>query len=259
MTYNVLFLDIDGTILTSNHTYTEETKQAIDHVKAKGLHVFLATGRPIHEISDLAHELGINAFIGYNGAFASYKNETIVDEPIPRKTLETILYTAKQHGDDLIMYTNGENYYTNIDHPESQNFIQTFQLKHNAQWDASKINDVLGTTLIHTQNPLPYENDPSLRLAPVNVNGIHNCYDVLRKDVHKGEAIKKVLNVLNIPAEQAIAFGDGMNDKEMLQSVGAGFAMGNAHPDLFQYAPYRTATVDESGIKKGLQQIGVID
>jgi hydroxymethylpyrimidine pyrophosphatase-like HAD family hydrolase len=48
--------------------------------------------------------------------------------------------------------------------------------------------------------------------------------------VNKGEAVKKVLQVLKIKKEQAIAFGDGMNDKEMLEVVGESFAMGNAHP-----------------------------
>ncbi|HLT57011.1 MAG TPA: HAD hydrolase family protein, partial [Bacillota bacterium] len=74
-----------------------------------------------------------------------------------------------------------------------------------------------------------------------------------------GEAIKKILEHLNIPKEAAIAFGDGMNDKEMLQAVGEGFAMGNANPDLLPYAKHQTATVDESGIYIGLQQLGIVE
>ncbi|MUV38978.1 5-amino-6-(5-phospho-D-ribitylamino)uracil phosphatase [Lentibacillus sp. JNUCC-1] len=260
MTYQIVFLDIDGTILKPDHTYTPETKAAIAEVKAKGLHVFLATGRPIHEIAGLAEELDVDAFIGYNGAYAVYEGETLVNEPIESNKMTQILETAEAFDDELIMYTNGANYFTDPAHPSAQNFIDTFQLKHNAKWDPSRINDVLGATLMRTENPLHYEQqDPSLRLAPVTVNGISDSYDILRKEVNKGQAINKILKELDIPKEAAIAFGDGMNDKEMLQSVGAGFAMGNAHPELFQYCTHRTATVTDSGIRHGLQMLKVIE
>ncbi len=70
--------------------------------------------------------------------------------------------------------------------------------------------------------------------------------------------MEKVLAVLGIPKEQAIAFGDGMNDKEMLQTVGESFVMANGDPNLFPYAKHRTTTVDNSGIYYGLKKLGII-
>jgi len=61
--YKVLFLDIDGTLLTPDDTIEESTKAAISQVQANGMEVFLATGRPLHEIDDLAKELNIHSFI----------------------------------------------------------------------------------------------------------------------------------------------------------------------------------------------------
>ncbi|MNP76851.1 putative bifunctional phosphatase/peptidyl-prolyl cis-trans isomerase [compost metagenome] len=55
-----------------------------------------------------------------------------------------------------------------------------------------------------------------------------------------------------------MAFGDGLNDKEMLQEVGLGIAMGNSHPDLLPYADYVTSAVDEGGIRQGLRYAGLI-
>jgi hydroxymethylpyrimidine pyrophosphatase-like HAD family hydrolase len=71
--------------------------------------------------------------------------------------------------------------------------------------------------------------------------------------------IQFVLNHLGIHKENAIAFGDGMNDKEMLMNVGEGFAMGNGHPELFKYAKYKTTSVTDSGVYNGLKLLGILN
>ncbi|WP_404454643.1 Cof-type HAD-IIB family hydrolase [Virgibacillus necropolis] len=262
MTYHTLFLDIDGTILRPDHTIMDTTKEAIQQVKEQGIDVFLATGRPLHEIYGLADELKVNSFIGYNGAFATYQNNTIVDEPMDSRTAEHFLETAYNNQHDIVVYTSEKNYYTALTSDATKNFINTFHLKENEQLkpELDIKHEILSMTLINIDDkdfPL-YSTDDNLYLSPVNVNGINNCYDVIRKNVNKGEAIKTVLKNFNRTSEGAIAFGDGMNDKEMLTTVGEGFAMGNAHPDLFAYAKNRTTTVSDSGIFNGLNRLGLV-
>ncbi|RYG73719.1 HAD family phosphatase [Lentibacillus lipolyticus] len=260
MTYKLLFLDIDGTILKPDHTYTETTKQAITMAKEKGVDVFLATGRPLHEISDLAEELDIHSFIAYNGSFATYRNDTIVNEPIPKNSMERFITIAEEHNHELIMYTREKNYCTNMERPLVQKFTDLFGLKTNAAFTPAIMDEILGATALNVasdQVPL-YETEANFQLSPVHVNGAENSYDILRTNVNKGYSVEKILDLLGVTPEEAIAFGDGMNDKEMLQTVGEGFAMGNAHDDLFQYAKHRTATVDEDGITQGLKKLGVI-
>ncbi|SET59593.1 hypothetical protein SAMN05216389_11643 [Oceanobacillus limi] len=260
MIYKILFLDIDGTILKPDHTYTDLTKDAIAQVKEQGIEVFLATGRPLHEIRDLAHELGVESFIGYNGAYAVYQNETILDEPMNKATIDAFLATAEEKGHELVMYTNKKNYFTSLERPSIDKFLETFHLQHNQVIDPAVTDQILGVTLINvpSEEASYYDIEEDIHLSPVNVHGIENCFDVIRKTVNKGEAVKGVLNRLDLPKESAIAFGDGMNDKEMLQCVGAGFAMGNAHPDLVQYANYQTTTVSESGVYQGLKELGLV-
>ncbi|MGF7013088.1 HAD superfamily hydrolase (TIGR01484 family) [Ornithinibacillus bavariensis] len=61
MTYKILFLDIDGTILNPDHTYHPKTKEAIEQVRSQGIEVFLATGRPENELKEIADELNIES------------------------------------------------------------------------------------------------------------------------------------------------------------------------------------------------------
>src|SRR5690625_7949552 len=78
MTYNILFLDIDGTILKPDHTYTASTKDAISQLQQQGIEIFLASGRHLHKINDLAEELKVHSLIGYNDACATCKDKKIV-------------------------------------------------------------------------------------------------------------------------------------------------------------------------------------
>lgn len=262
MTYHTLFLDIDGTILRPDHTIMDSTKDAIQQVKEQGIDVFLATGRPLHEIHELAKELNIGLFIGYNGAFATYQNNTIVDEPMNTHTAEHFIKTAGKHKHDIILYTSEKNYYTSLTSEAAKSFTEAFHMKKNEllKPELEIQSKILGMTLININDAdLPlYSTGDDLYLSPVNVGGVNNCYDVIRKNVNKGEAIKAVLKKLNRTKNGTIAFGDGMNDKEMMQEVGESFAMGNAHPDLFAYAKNRTTTVSDSGIFNGLKKLGLV-
>lgn len=259
MDYKILFLDIDGTILKPDHTYTESTKHAITKAKNQGIEVFLATGRPLHEIDKLAQELGIKSFIGYNGAFAVYQNETIVNEPMNKNTVEQCIQTAEANDHEMVLYTRDKNYFTSLTRPVVNNFIDTFQLKKNLPWEADKADQILGITVMNLpqSEAALYELETNIFMSPVNINGIEHCYDIIRKNVNKGFAVEKILDLLNISPEQAIAFGDGMNDKEMLRATGESFAMGNAHLALFDYAKNRTTTVSEDGIYNGLKKLGL--
>ncbi|MBS4210160.1 HAD family hydrolase [Bacillus sp. FJAT-50079] len=259
--YKALFLDIDGTILKPDHTYDLSTKDAILQVQKRGIEVFLATGRPIHEITDLAEELNIHSFIGYNGALAIYKEQTIVHEPMSAETVREFINIAQKHGHEIVLYTNEKNFFTNLDVPSVRNFIEKFQMKHNDQYHDEIADQILGATLIHLNDgdSRLYEGDPSYHFAQVNVDGLRDCYDVIRDTVNKGEAIQKIIGHIPIPIAATIAFGDGMNDKEMLSTVGEGFVMGNGHPDLFAYGNRKTTAVTDSGIFNGLQSIGLVD
>ncbi|MEC5423013.1 HAD family hydrolase [Virgibacillus sp. C22-A2] len=260
MTYKILFLDIDGTILKPDHTYTESTKDAISQLKEQDIEVFLATGRPLHEVKDLAKELDVDSLIGYNGAFAIYQNETIINEPMDAGTVRKFLDIARENKHEMVCYTTEKNYFTSLSNPVVKHFIDTFDLKYNEVFSQDIIENILGATLMNldpSESSL-YKIEANLHLSHVNVKGVEHSYDIIRKNVNKGEAVKNVLNRLGLQKEQAIAFGDGMNDKEMLQEVGEGFAMANGAPELLEYAKHKADPVTESGIFNGLKKLGLV-
>jgi hypothetical protein len=260
MNFKVLFLDIDGTILKPDHTYTASTKEAISQVKKQDIEVFLATGRPLHEVEDLAAELHIESFVGYNGAYAVYENETIINEPMDPFVMKEFLNIAAENGHELVCYTNQRNYFTSLSDPDVKKFIRAFNLVKNDTLTDDVIDSILGATIMNLKESEEalYEFKSDIHLSPVNVYGMDNNFDIIRKNVNKGIAVESILTQMGIQKNQAIAFGDGMNDIEMLGAVGESFAMENAHPSLFRYAKHKTTSVDESGIFTGLQRLGLV-
>ncbi len=262
MTYKVAFLDIDGTLLKpDDHTYCSTTEDAISQLQRQGIEVFFATGRPLHDNRDLMEQFQVSSYIGYNGSYAIYKNEPIWNQPLPSDVINRFLKIATDHRHELAFYTHEKNYFTSPDSPATEIFSNTFQLKQNAPFQQDIIHNVLGTTIVDigSHHPSLYEIDSEIHLSPVPVEGDANCYDVIRTQVNKGTAIEHILNQLGISKKGAIAFGDGLNDIEMLQTVGESFAMGNAHPELFAHAKHRTTSVYESGIFNGLKQLGLVE
>ncbi|GAA0417076.1 Cof-type HAD-IIB family hydrolase [Virgibacillus salarius] len=261
MNYKILFLDIDGTILKPDHTYSPSTKEAIVQVQQQGILVFLCTGRPLHEVNDLAHDLGIDAYIGYNGAYAAYQDKPLVNEPMKQHTLESFLLLASKHHHELVCYTSEKNYFTTLFNSITKDFAEVFQLKQNERLSDHVLDQILGASIMNVspdQIKLYEAMEEGIHLSKVNVEGVENCYDIIRKQVNKGEAVKGVLKHLQIKKEQAIAFGDGMNDKEMLQAVGEGFIMENGDPNLLPFAKHQTTSVQNSGIFNGLKQLGLV-
>ncbi|MED4531329.1 HAD family hydrolase [Metabacillus fastidiosus] len=258
--FKLLFLDIDGTTLRPDDTIENSTKEAVAAVQEKGVGVFLATGRPLHEISDIAKELNIDSFIGYNGAFALHNKKEIINAPMNEQAVQFFIKTAKELGHEIVMYTEEKNVFTTLETEKIKQFIQTFHLRKNELYNPEVTSHILGMTLMNIKETelKQYENAYNIHLSQVNVEGMRDCYDVIRDSVNKGSAIQAVLKHLNVEKQSSIAFGDGMNDKEMLTNVGESFAMGNAHPDLFAYAKHKTTSVTNSGIYNGLKLLGLL-
>jgi hydroxymethylpyrimidine pyrophosphatase-like HAD family hydrolase len=74
----------------------------------------------------------------------------------------------------------------------------------------------------------------------------------------KAETIMAVAKHEGIAAADTIAFGDALNDLEMIQDAGVGVAMGNASPQIKQVADLVTADNEHDGIYQALQQLDLI-
>lgn len=86
----------------------------------------------------------------------------------------------------------------------------------------------------------------------------HNNLEINSSRAHKGNALKSLAEHLGFTLAECIAFGDGRNDRTMIEAAGIGVAMGNAVEDVKKVADIVTATNDEDGVARVLDRFFLI-
>ncbi|HJG22214.1 Cof-type HAD-IIB family hydrolase [Enterococcus durans] len=79
--------------------------------------------------------------------------------------------------------------------------------------------------------------------------------DISNAGVHKGTTVKELQKLLGVTKEETMAFGDGLNDIELLNAATYSFAMGNAFEETKAAANFITRSNDEQGVLQTIQKI----
>ena len=79
--------------------------------------------------------------------------------------------------------------------------------------------------------------------------------DIVEKQASKAEGLKRLCDYYGVSMADTVAFGDSMNDYEIVTTAGIGVAMGNGHPQLKAAADYVTAPIGEDGVYKACEAL----
>ncbi|MGG6310902.1 Cof-type HAD-IIB family hydrolase [Paenibacillus macerans] len=257
MSYKIVFFDIDGTLVNEEKRVPQDTVDAVAELKANGIEPVIATGRAPYFFKPIAESLHIESFVSLNGAYVVYRGEPLYQRTLAPQSLKKLVELAGRHRHPLV-FQGHEQYYANAEgHPAIHESVNSLRVElpgfDPEYWSKMPIYQAF----LHCEpedEPL-YDNAfDDLRL----IRWHPQAMDVTLKGGSKAVGIAAMLERLQLSLADAVAFGDGLNDLEMLQQVGLGIAMGNSHPDLLPYADYVTASVDEGGIRQGLRHAGLI-
>ena len=103
--YKVVFFDVDGTLLSEiDRSMHESTKEAVQRLIDKGIHVVVTTGRP-YSLCSQFKELGINTFISANGAHIKCGKEVIHKSVLSSEIVHDISNFAELHGHSVSYFT----------------------------------------------------------------------------------------------------------------------------------------------------------
>lgn len=253
----IVFFDVDGTLLDHEKNLPQSAKKAVQQLQANGIYTAIATGRAPFMIQSIIEELNINSYVCFNGQYVVFENNVIHKNPLKKEDLMKLEKDALAHNHPIVYMTVND-------------------LKANVPFD-ERIKEGLGTLLLDhpPYEPGYYEQKEvfqALLFARKDEVSYTRKYedrhtfirwhevsmDVIPKGGSKAEGIKKIIDYLQIPMENVYAFGDALNDIEMLETVGTGIAMGNALEEVKKHADFVTADVDDNGIWKGLKHFGLL-
>lgn len=272
----LVFFDIDGTLTTESNQIPVTTVQAIKHLKEKGMHIVLATGRPPLLIDEISEQLDIHNYIAMNGQYIVFEDKVIYANPIAMELVDQVVEFANARRDGIILCAERE-LIVNSRVSVSSDSLSLRILKRLAYLIPERTQMwVMNQVMKKGPQKSDYE-DEDIFMMNLNVTrkeeveyaqafeGLHftrantNSMDIINEGVSKATGVEKMLAILNIQAEHTLAFGDGLNDLEMLKFVGTGIAMGNGFEELKKAADYVTTAVGDDGIQKALLKLGLID
>ena len=239
--------DLDGTLLNTEHSLSPFTKKILQALREMGIHFAFATGRHHIDVTQMRENMEIDAFmITSNGARVHDSNGNLVFsrsfDPNLAKELAVIckdspyIYTHVYRGDDCL-----------INKPDAYSlsfFVDTkfkYQFFDPTNFDTSDIAKIYFTTSDINHNHYLVELKDKIEKQYGNKVSIAfstpNCLEVMAENVTKGSALKLVVESLGYQLKDSIAFGDGMNDYEMLKMAGKGCIMQDASPELKALLP----------------------
>ncbi|MDD7794482.1 Cof-type HAD-IIB family hydrolase [Clostridium sp. 'White wine YQ'] len=263
--YKMVCLDIDGTLINSNHKITEKTKEVINKIANEmKIYTVLVSARMPKGIIPLQNELNISEpIICYSGALIMDKHSNVlVNKVINSKVMKKIYDTSKDFKVSLSIYKDDEWYIENLDKwaineseitnisPKIIDFNNLIKQLEKQNSGANKIlcmGEPEDIQLLYKKITTSNED--------INVYPSKPTYlEIMAKEVSKTSAIEFLCKEFNVERSQVIAIGDNYNDIDMIEYAALGIAMGNAPSKVKEHADEVTFTNDEDGVAKALEK-----
>jgi len=254
----MIVLDLDDTLLTSDHTISSRTKEALLAAQRRGKKVVLASGRPTFAMLDLAKELELARYgsyiLSFNGAsiIDCQTNESLFLSTLSPETVHRLDDLSKREGVYIHTYVGHEilteqpNEYTTLEGQlTGMDVIPVTDFKAAIQTPVVKcLMMAEETKLARVEQTLQQELAGELAVARSKPFFLEFTED----GVTKGTSLALLSEKLGIAQEEVIACGDGNNDLSMIEWAGLGVAMANAADTVKEKAQYMTASNDEDGV-----------
>ncbi|MEE3449651.1 MAG: Cof-type HAD-IIB family hydrolase [Acutalibacteraceae bacterium] len=259
MSYDVIALDIDGTLTNSKKEITERTRHALIEAQKRGKKVILASGRHNSAIQRYANELELAKYGGYimsfnGGRIINASDNTIISEAyFPKEYICSVCdcvsgedITVITYDKDTIVLNEKTNEYSDIE-------VRIIGLPY-------KVVDNFIGYITFDINKILLTGEPSLidrykKIIEKKYSGILDVFkscpfflELMPYGINKGTGLSFLSQKTGFTREQLIACGDSFNDISMIEYAGLGVCMQNGENDVKRIADVIADSNDNDGI-----------
>lgn len=245
--------DLDGTLLDGRGMLNPEFFDVYGELKARGIQFVAASGRQYYNLLKLFDSIRDEiVFIAENGTYVVRRSEELLIEDIPAEKAREVLREVREIEGAYPVLCGRKSAYIEEMRPDFVKQAQTYYERCVTVPDLMDISDDrflkiavydFGGSSVHAY-PLLRHFDDTLKVV---VSG-QNWLDVSVQEANKGNALELVMHSLGLKPEECMAFGDQMNDAEMLSAVGYGYAMANSSAELKRVAKLFAPSNNENGV-----------
>lgn len=264
-------MDIDGTLVNDHGIIPDSAKLAIREARKNGHLVYICTGRSKAELFPEILEVGFDGIIGAAGGYIEVGQEVLLHERVKKEDVEHLVEFFNRHEIDFYLESNGGLFASKnckkhiqsiidkiiIEKPDAREEVEKgIQPFHDALIEGKDLirDDINKISFLGSELPIEIirqEFSSKFNVIPSTVPIFgENSGELSVPGIHKATAIEILLKHLDIDRKDTFAYGDGLNDIEMLEYVQYGVAMGNAKEAVKNAADDVTETHDNDGIYK---------
>ncbi|MBK6310579.1 MAG: HAD family phosphatase [Candidatus Microthrix sp.] len=255
--WSVVASDLDGTLLDSGRGVTKRTAKAVERVRRNDGRFLMVTGRPVRWITQIVEQLGTtDPVIALNGAVVwdPVSGDVLSSRPLDLELVIDLVERLSEQDPDLCWA---------IERPLGYARSPEFAPGHNADGsEIAPIDELLTGELTkllgrsHNFSPERFERIRALvgDAAQVTHSGNEALIEIAAPGVHKAATLASLVDGWALSPDDVIAFGDQVNDEEMLAWAGWGVAMGNAAPHVQRLADEVTLSNDQAGVARILER-----
>lgn len=258
----LFFFDIDGTIQAEDDGYIpESTIDAIRQLRSKGHGVVINTGRVKMNVREDIRSIGFDAYIYGCGTEVEVGGKTIFRNKL-NKELCRVLANAVRSCGAVPLYERSDAMYYDSFSAEHPGFEKLMALYKRQGLEVQDIHD--SDDFSYDKFVIWYDGNTDMtrfrRLIDgsfIYVDRGNDFAEMVPVGCSKAVGMKMIMSELNADKDDTVAFGDSLNDAEMLKAAGFGVAMGGASA-LYPYADYITKSLKKDGILFALKQTGML-
>lgn len=270
MRTKMIFLDLDGTLLDDEKNLPKANREAIDAALAMGHKVLICTGRPLCSAIKQLPKLGLDKqgcyAITYNGGliYEPWEKKIVFQRTIPIDQVRYVFEKAYEFGGIHIQTYTEDGFLCEYDTKESRDYERITQTDRKVVKDVfAELNGrepckMLAIAYDYDRKRIEAFRESFSEWAKGKMSICFSNYEYLEfmpEGISKGDAVRRMSELLNIPIEDTIAVGDAENDILMIQSAGVGAVMQNAGDEIKQYGDYITQkNNNEGGVAEVIQK-----
>ena len=245
--------DLDGTLLRSDKTISNYTRQTLAKCREAGIKIVYATGRGGTAQRLVPSEI-VDGRITVNGAVGYAGEKRVYNCLVPWQVAQPILVACHKQGMDITSEFGGLHY---------SNFSVSTRWPSIASVDniVDFATHEIDAEKIYVPNPTEEDRVFIASILPPDLyyvetaDGVNaTLLQIMHKDATKMKAIVALAASWGIAMHEVVAFGDDYNDMDMLQGCGKGVAMANAVEDIKKIATESCDSNDNDGVAKWLEE-----
>lgn len=235
--------DMDGTLLLPNHQPGKETLATLIALCERQVMLVFATGRHLLEMQILRQQMNLHAWLitGNGTRIHDPDGNLLFASDLAPAVAEEVLHTRWHSGASIHLF-NDDGWFTDRPLPEVLQAHQlsgfSYQLCDLRDMPAHQVTKICFIDAHDALCDLKMQLHAALGQQAHICFSAHDCLEVLPVNCNKGTALAYLCQQLGVSLAECMAFGDAMNDREMLAQVGKGFIMGNAMSQLKTVLPH---------------------